>query len=1160
MPRNKLSFVSLNVNGCLESKLECVDFIKYIKGYDVIILSECWTNKFSKLDLEGYSYFSKHRPRRKKAKRDSGGLVCYLKNDIYKGVNNIDWDYEDGMVLNFNKVFFGYRDNIYVIVPYIKPESSSRNLINDDIDTFDKISDKVAELSTKGEILILCDLNARIGELNDFVPLDEENTFDMAEEIVSEKSITHDDVTSKDMLIERVSQDVGVNENGHKLINFCKSSEMLILNGRSFDDKGIGKFTFCNKRGRSVIDYAICSKGILKNVSNFYVSDMNAFSDHAKVCLTLCCNIFTQEDYCDVFSKPNVKAKWKPDKKDTFTKKMMDPGCANKLRNILSLLNDSNIDDSLIENCVNCLNYVFHEAGESHKVCFDGSKSGGNKNEGGWYDLECQEKRDLFRIAERQYRLSGSNEDRVLMCEARRIYKQICKAKRRLKQIEKSEELTRLSVQNQKLFWQKIRKKSNDVTGNCNFHEYFKNINNVEPFLGPDEEKEVSDWEKSMNNWQVDCLDKEMSMKELDEELNKLKTNKAPGLDSILNEFLVNSCPLMKEVLLKLFNSIFSTGCFPSQWATGEIIPIYKKGDKNNPENYRGVTLISAVGKLFTSILNTRLNDWAETYGILCEIQFGFRRERGTADCMFILHGLIEHLFCNSKQLYCAFVDLQRAFDLTNRRALWYKLNIKNVSSKMIDVIRNMYSKIKLCVRSSVQCFQSNDLEDKYFISRAGVFQGESLSPLLFSLFINDLETSLKDKEDVGISLEQCLLTIILFADDMVIFSETRKGLQNGLDALSSYCSKWGLSVNVSKTKCIAFKRGGRIGAMDRWTYNGEELETVNQFKYLGFVFGSSGKFCKGIQALHDVGLKSLFGLKTVFHKYPDMSVDVKLKLFNAIVLPRITYGCEIWGFCEADKLEKLYLGFLKSLLGVKKNTPTSFIYSELGVYPLLLIRLERILKFWLKILNLKESNPVKIIYNTLVKDLEEKENVTNWAGLLKHVLNKNGFGNIWIQQHVANSKRFLYNFNQRLRDIFLQSNRENINSLSEHRLYYYLSPTNSIQGYLSIPEKFIRVAIARLRVGSHNFMVERGRWQRPKVEYIARLCDECGEIEDSYHVILICPRFLKLRKKYLPEYLYKKPSMFLFTQFLNNAKGNFLRLLGLLCHNIFIEYNAKYL
>ena len=58
MPRNKLSFVSLNVNGCLESKLECVDFIKYIKGYDVIILSECWTNKFSKLDLEGYSYFS----------------------------------------------------------------------------------------------------------------------------------------------------------------------------------------------------------------------------------------------------------------------------------------------------------------------------------------------------------------------------------------------------------------------------------------------------------------------------------------------------------------------------------------------------------------------------------------------------------------------------------------------------------------------------------------------------------------------------------------------------------------------------------------------------------------------------------------------------------------------------------------------------------------------------------------------------------------------------------------------------------------------------------------------------------------------------------------------------------------------------------------------
>ena len=96
-----------------------------------------------------------------------------------------------------------------------------------------------------------------------------------------------------------------------------------------------------------------------------------------------------------------------------------------------------------------------------------------------------------------------------------------------------------------------------------------------------------------------------------------------------------------------LFNSLIQHGYVCSEFLKGTIVPLVKdySGNIYTASNYRGVTLISAVGKLFTSILNTRLNDWAETYGILCEIQFGFRRERGTADCMFILHGLIEHLF-----------------------------------------------------------------------------------------------------------------------------------------------------------------------------------------------------------------------------------------------------------------------------------------------------------------------------------------------------------------------------------------------------------------------------------------------------------------------------------------------------------------------------------
>ena len=100
----------------------------------------------------------------------------------------------------------------------------------------------------------------------------------------------------------------------------------------------------------------------------------------------------------------------------------------------------------------------------------------------------------------------------------------------------------------------------------------------------------------------------------------------------------------MKPYLHKLFNVIISTGTYPGLWGEGFIVPIFKKGDIENVENYRGITLLSVVGKLFTSILNNRLNDWAENYNVYIEAQAGFRKGMGTTDNIFILHGLIHAL------------------------------------------------------------------------------------------------------------------------------------------------------------------------------------------------------------------------------------------------------------------------------------------------------------------------------------------------------------------------------------------------------------------------------------------------------------------------------------------------------------------------------------
>ena len=110
-----------------------------------------------------------------------------------------------------------------------------------------------------------------------------------------------------------------------------------------------------------------------------------------------------------------------------------------------------------------------------------------------------------------------------------------------------------------------------------------------------------------------------------------------------------------------LFNKIFDTGCIPESWLIGSIVPIFKnKGDKNDPQNYRPITLLSCIGKLFTAILNDRLNNYLEDYNLLNENQAGFRKKHSTVDHIFVLHTLAGICKHRNKKMFC-FIDFQMA-------------------------------------------------------------------------------------------------------------------------------------------------------------------------------------------------------------------------------------------------------------------------------------------------------------------------------------------------------------------------------------------------------------------------------------------------------------------------------------------------------------------
>ena len=176
-------------------------------------------------------------------------------------------------------------------------------------------------------------------------------------------------------------------------------------------------------------------------------------------------------------------------------------------------------------------------------------------------------------------------------------------------------------------------------------------------------------------------LNRPFSEPDILQAIKSLKNNKSCGTDLILNEFLKCASGKMLNVFCKLFNIVFESGIVPNSWTEVIICPIYKnKGDVNDPDNYRGITILSCFGKLLTSVLNSRLNCFLESmkFNVLYEEHAGFRKGYSTMDHIFNIKCLVDLYLHRNKHLFCAFIDYRKAFDPVNRLALW-----QNFYSKM---------------------------------------------------------------------------------------------------------------------------------------------------------------------------------------------------------------------------------------------------------------------------------------------------------------------------------------------------------------------------------------------------------------------------------------------------------------------------------------------
>ena len=1169
---NELSCIAINVCG-FKSKEIFPDFIQLIRNHDIICISESKLADTDSVKVDGYTAFYKNRS---KFKRKSGGILVLINNRLLKYLEVIEEESlkhkieEDSInyysFVNYelckNAIFFTINshtsgDKILFGAVYIEPDNSPYF----NRQAYTELETSLIQIGTQ-KVCLLGDFNSRTSDMNEVVMNN-----------IHVDSFTGIDDDRDSTLPKRVSKDKFTNTMGYELITFCKTCQLIIANGRIGKDAEIGEFTCKNA---SVVDYVLLSNTLIDQVANFEILCFNElFSDiHCAVLakfsfLDSTCS--TEMDMGDVdinrasnneSEGTNKTVKWDNDKKGEYFNSL-NMETINRIESELDNLitNTENVTNEKLNNVVTEINSLFVTTASQLNMIKKKKthKHRRNNHNKPWFNKICKTKRKEFIKARRRHLKNPGNEN--LAKERKRAaneYRKTVRASERNCRQNFSQTIRSMKSTNPKAYWDIINKNNSNINlqmPDCNdFLEMFKNMGTDN--LEGDNHNILSDTvtEPTLDD---PFLNELFTDKDIVKGINSLKNNKAFGLDMIINEFLKTTCDKITKMLTKLFNLVLITGHIPDDWTIGIIKPIYKKkGDLLDTNNYRGITILSCLGKLFTCLLNNRLNDFLETNDILGNEQAGFRKQFSTTDHLFTLYGIIDILTSKKKRLYCAFLDYEKAFDKVDRAFLWHKLLNQNISGRILNVIRNIYSSAKSCVMVNGVC-------SNFFNTHIGVRQGENLSPILFSLFLNDMKAYLENEtfylntlgqESVNCEIENhdvlLKLFLLLYADDTVIFSESPDGLQRLLTEVQGYCNKWKLKLNSKKCKIVIFSRG-KVRKYPIFYIGDEAVEVVSSFVYLGLKLNYNNRMLVAQKDLYDRASRAMFALlkKGNLLKLPP---DIMIDLFDKTVLPILTYGCEVWGF-ENDKIiQSLQLKFYKIVLKLKQSTPTLMVFGETAKFPVSISIKCRILSFWYKLISPQNKDKISsLVYSLLHRMYQNGLHKSKFLDFIKSILIDIGLPSLWSNQsHLNFNLCWLKAFTkQHLQDLFLQDWYSHLSNDSIFTTYKLIKKEFKIDPYFTLLPHNCVLELVRFRTTNNPLPVNALRYSSiPRKE---RVCEKCGsnEVADELHYLFYCDYFNNERNQLLPKYPMTIRDSMKFEQLFNsNNKKQLLKLKHFIC------------
>ncbi|MEW8547303.1 MAG: hypothetical protein AB2693_27665, partial [Candidatus Thiodiazotropha sp.] len=536
--------------------------------------------------------------------------------------------------MTLSKEFFHLESDIFICFSYITPCTF---LQQSNEDTLDAIIRDINTYKDKGRILLCGDLNARTGQELDFIQKDDDRHLPLDTSYIIDTNIS-----------QRKSEDTKIDERGKQLLDLCISGRLRILNGRSTGDS-YGKFTCQKPTGASVVDYVILSEELIKEIIYFHVHPFKPmFSDcHSKISFNLKASYINRTPKNLTKDMP-IPFQWRKCSPELFQKALECPSITSKIKSFLHINFNSDVEQ------VNKAANLFEEIIVSTaQLCLRRTRTSKSKTNTRkkWFDEDLYVKRrDLTSIARNMFNQPFNLLLRNTYFKHYREYRKLVKFKKKNFKNKIVKQLDALENKDPKQYWNLVNSLKEECCKNNgpelsidseSWLGYFQNLNVVQDKF----KARINALEKILKedrNSTFSFLDSIIKHSEISTSISKLKNCKSSGLDNIKNEMLKSGLFALLPCLHKLFNLVFSSGIYPSSWATGFITPIFKTGDTTQPENYRGITINSNVGKLFNMILNARLDKYLEENNIIDESQIGFKKHARTSDHMFVLKSLID--------------------------------------------------------------------------------------------------------------------------------------------------------------------------------------------------------------------------------------------------------------------------------------------------------------------------------------------------------------------------------------------------------------------------------------------------------------------------------------------------------------------------------------